>query len=300
MAFAVIQDNDGNRQPTANAAAERRALRGQYRALSTLAQESKDKLSSANCTDLQDALRQVDLLHKRVEKPKEHAVDSEIFKQLTEYGLDMAKKTLRNSQGRAAVDFISCLKANYVQSERPQQAGQTDSAAFDWALLGSKVSTLSLAAPGCSCLLGPLDAEPKARRVARPHHEKKALGTAVCPMEVQGANESESQQTDRNMEQMWEHLKNYQEVTMAQLVCNHSSFSQTVENIFTLSFLVRDQRVELLQRDNGLTVKPVSKNKQGNPGQPPIQFIMDFTMDDWAFMKTMISPKECILPNRKL
>ncbi len=43
---------------------------------------------------------------------------------------------------------------------------------------------------------------------------------------------------------------------MAELVCNSKSFSQTVENLFTLSFLVRDQRAYLSHdEDRGMMVK---------------------------------------------
>ena len=41
----------------------------------------------------------------------------------------------------------------------------------------------------------------------------------------------------RNMEEMWNVLQRG-ECPVADLVCNHSSFAQTVENLFTLAFLV--------------------------------------------------------------
>jgi hypothetical protein len=55
----------------------------------------------------------------------------------------------------------------------------------------------------------------------------------------------DKQETDRNYENMWRQLKTVvgygQTVPFINLVCNHKSFAQTVENIFTLSFLVRTQ-----------------------------------------------------------
>ncbi len=46
------------------------------------------------------------------------------------------------------------------------------------------------------------------------------------------------QETDRVMEDMFDVIAAHTPVGWLELVMNHSSFSQTVENIFTLSFLV--------------------------------------------------------------
>ena len=46
------------------------------------------------------------------------------------------------------------------------------------------------------------------------------------------------QETDRLMEDMFDVIAARQTVGWLELVMNHASFSQTVENIFTLSFLV--------------------------------------------------------------
>ena len=46
------------------------------------------------------------------------------------------------------------------------------------------------------------------------------------------------QETDRIMEEMYAVLEQHQTVGWLELVMNHKDFSQTVENIFTLSFLV--------------------------------------------------------------
>lgn len=52
------------------------------------------------------------------------------------------------------------------------------------------------------------------------------------------ASHPPSQETDRNMEEMWRALQDGGRCPVAELVCNHRSFAQTVENMFTLSFLV--------------------------------------------------------------
>lgn len=80
----------------------------------------------------------------------------------------------------------------------------------------------------------------KARRVGV-RQAKRPAAAEVRPEELKHIHEEEKQETDRNMENMWRQLKRLgagQRVLFTHLVCNHNSFAQTVENIFTLSFLV--------------------------------------------------------------
>lgn len=75
------------------------------------------------------------------------------------------------------------------------------------------------------------------RKVAQ-RQAKKPLGEVVRPEELEQIVESEKQETDRNMEEMFDLLQKLHQCPVPELVCNHNSFAQTIENLFTLSFLV--------------------------------------------------------------
>jgi hypothetical protein len=96
------------------------------------------------------------------------------------------------------------LKASYVHHADPQREGAANPAAFDWAGFGLDVGHLCRWAPGVSCMLGPLEAEAKARKAPAQRRQRQKLAAVVAPEEMDLVEGEDKQETDRNMEEMWE------------------------------------------------------------------------------------------------
>ncbi|KAF6265615.1 Nse4 C-terminal-domain-containing protein [Scenedesmus sp. NREL 46B-D3] len=283
---------------------ERRVLRAEYRSLHSATIAGKENLILNGGDELRVKLTQLEDLHKKVARPREHAVDAEVFAQLTECSLNMIKRGQAANKGRTPADLIRALRQRFI-ADPLMVAGLPSLAAFDWAALGAEASLIHRTAPGISCMLGPLSAEAKARKAIVRQAKRSAAEAVVHPDELQDIHEEEKQETDRNMENMWRQLKRLApgtHVRVTHLVCNHSSFAQTVENIFTLSFLVRDQHVRLLaDAEAGLLVQPVSeaeKHAAQQQGVKAQQFMMSLSMQDWDIMKQLVPRTASMMPHR--
>lgn len=291
--------------PSGQSAADRRQLRVSYRQLHAQAVAGKENIINGG-SDLAKLLEKADALHSKAEKPREHAVDAEVFAQLAQCGLAMIKNGQASHQGRMPGDLIRALRATFLHDPSAAHQPRLQPHDFDWAAVGAAVSGLHRTVPGVSCLLGPLEAQAKAPRVVV-RRARQAVDELTRPQEVETIQDGDKQETDRNYENMWRQLRSVvgigQRVPLIQLVCNHGSFAQTVENIFTLSFLVRDQRVRLVcDPQEGVMAVPVSEEQRTAAAQQgqaqALQFMMSFFMQDWEDMKLLVPADSCIMPHR--
>ena len=233
-------------------------------------------------------------------------MDSSLFNLLSEKTFAATERLLvQHNQGRTVAEFINVLRRNYVLTDNPQEDAMTIPDSFQWEVLGSRLGRLFRAAPGVSCMLGPLDVVIKTRKVAQRQTKPRPTGEAARPEELHEIRENEKQETDRNMEEMWKTLTSQSKCPVAELVCNHESFSQTIENMFTLSFLVRDQKAYLFsEAERGMMVAGVSKNNPvpqqagRRPDEQQLQFVSSFTMEDWEVMKKVVREQDCLTKHR--
>ncbi|PPD78733.1 hypothetical protein GOBAR_DD24336 [Gossypium barbadense] len=80
----------------------------------------------------------------------------------------------------------------------------------------------------------------------QPNREEDATDRRV---DETGAEEKTD--TDRNMAVMFEILRRKRQVKLESLILNRSSFAQAFENLFALSFLVKDGRAEIVVHGSG-------------------------------------------------
>ena len=78
-----------------------------------------------------------------------------------------------------------------------------------------------------------------------PYHLERLNKLQFCCVQLDDSVSEEKTDTDKNMAVMFNILRKNRRVRLENLILNRISFSQTVENLFALSFLVKDGRAEI-------------------------------------------------------
>ncbi|KAL6888340.1 hypothetical protein ACP4OV_009366 [Aristida adscensionis] len=294
MAPAAWEEGEGS-EPQGTA--ERRRLRSRYLAVKNLISDERDEIAKADSDKFEVIITQVDCLHEHVQRPREQIVDAETL-------LDIANTLVtsvrsQSSEGITPSDFVTGLLKKFGQ----QGNLDSEAASLRWGDVGLPVSHVFRAVPGCCTMLGPMDTEVKQRKVPVVSRKRTARPTEnICPEQLADSSEEEKTDTDRNVLLIFDTLRRKKSARLENLVLNRLSFAQTVENIFALSFLVKDGRVEINIDDNGHhIVRPrnaPAANAIASGEASYNHFVFRFDFTDWKLMKEVVAEGGELLPHR--
>jgi len=248
----------------------------------------------------------------QVKKPTEAVLDSEVMNILVHGGVELVRKAAYGGMNYNPDDFVRRLKSRYVEDADLQEQVADNPSLFPWSTLREKrFLTWFRSAPATYHMMGPMSAVPPPKRHAAQRRKRREIvgeGERPDTLEEEDIVDGDhaSKETDKNMEHMWTILgrQNRGCCPMIELCLNHDSFAQTVENIFTLSFLVRDGRVSLQDSEQGIIVTKLSnQNKstqdENEANKERVQFVMSLSMGDWMEWKQIVPPEKTLMPHRQ-
>ncbi|XP_077224712.1 non-structural maintenance of chromosomes element 4 homolog A-like isoform X2 [Tasmannia lanceolata] len=276
---------------------QRRAIRSRYLAVKTLINDERDDISKAGSDTFNSIISEVETLHQLVQKPREQVADAEAL-------LDIANTLVtsvrsQSNEGVTPSDFVTSLLRNFGQQDGSNTETASDS--MCWADVGLAVSHVIRKAPGCCTMLGPMNTELKQRK-AVVQRKRVRPSESTRPEEVDDTDEEGKTDTDKNMLTMFDILRKNKSVRLENLVLNRTSFAQTVENIFALSFLVKDGRAEMTVNDSGRhIVSPRNAPSASAIASGEVtysHFVFRFDYKDWKLMIGLVGNGEELMPNR--
>lgn len=279
---------------------DRRVLRSQYLALINKISDSKDDLTNVDSDKFSRIFNEFENLHQKVQKPREQIADAEAFLDIANTMLSSVKSQSVN--GVSPAEFVNALVNGFGQPSQRIDADESAPVSIKWKDLGLAVCSTVLVSCGCSTMLGPMDTELKERKKAV-YRKRTKPGEGVRPDEVDDTQSEEKTDTDKNMAIMFNVLRQKKRVRLENLVLNRRSFAQTVENLFALSFLSKDGRVEIIVDKNGshfaLPRNAPAANLVASGEVTYNHFVFRFDFKDWKLMSEMVPMGEELMPHRE-
>ncbi|KAK3000019.1 hypothetical protein RJ639_024436 [Escallonia herrerae] len=278
---------------------ERRVLRSRYLAVKNLICDERDDLSSVNSDKFKSIIDEVESLHQHVQKPREQVADAEALLDITNTLVTSVKA--HGSDGVTPADFVNCLLRDFGQQGGASGSTDEGSNSIRWKDLALAVSDIFRGGVGCSTMLGPMSTEVKQRK-AVVHRKRAVRPTEKARPEELAETAEEKTETDKNMSTMFNILRKNRKVKLENLVVNRTSFAQTVENIFALSFLVKDGRAEIKVDEKGCHLVSPRNAPAANAvisGEVSYShFVFRFDFRDWKLMVDSVGDGEELMPHR--
>ncbi|CAL5193538.1 unnamed protein product [Lathyrus oleraceus] len=219
----------------------RRDLRSRYLAVKNMIHgDEQENIAKTDSEVFGSIFNEIENLHQSVTKTREQVADAQALLDITKSLVVSAKG--HSSNGLTPSAFVTHIIEKFGK-RGGTSTGREDCNSIAWKEIGVAVSSVFGGGYGCSTMIGPMDTKIKQKRVCR---KKRLKPTELARPEqlVEGSRE-ERNDTDKTMLTMFNILRKNRSVKLENLVLNRNSFAQTVENLFALSFLVKDGRAEI-------------------------------------------------------
>ncbi|XP_072046290.1 non-structural maintenance of chromosomes element 4 homolog A-like isoform X2 [Amphiura filiformis] len=301
----------------------RRRLRHEYRNLIADTQKNRLDLIKPDNTGLTDVLLNADRLFEQVREnnaTQEAALDSHLMVLVSTLGKQRAQKLQTDfvvfEPAEFAEKLVTYMKGRQLGTGQNQNQ-DVNIRAQAWKEMGQKARHCMRRAPAFHFMLGSFDRERRVKPVKQKPDQnalsEKTLGPAVVPKQLQTMTKGHQEVTTEEVEKMLGILRqvtNYtgagkpdevEPVSYFEFVVNPHSFSQTVENMFHLAFLVKDGHAEVdLDEDKLPVVIPTQPYIEGQSQQriEKKQVIVDIDMQQWKEVIKVFNITEPLIPTR--
>ncbi|XP_033633644.1 non-structural maintenance of chromosomes element 4 homolog A-like isoform X1 [Asterias rubens] len=299
---------------------KRRQLRQDYRSLIAETQKNREELISPDSNGLSETLRRADNLFTQVAKIKcsrEAALDSGLMLLVSSLGKERAQKLHTDFNTFEPTEFAEKL-ITFMSDRRIRNDQGDRNAPFPkegWSKLGQTAKSCFRRAPAFHFILGSFErgeCPAKKKKQTANRQKEKDSGPAVVPKQLVSMEKSHQEVTTEEVERMLGILhqvtsfnqddpSNVDPVSLFEFVINPHSFSQTVENIFHLSFLVKDGHAELkLDPDWLPIIIPKMPYMEGQTKErvDRKQIMMTLHMTQWKEIIEVFEIREPLIPTR--
>jgi len=278
-------------------------VRAGYRSLMEDITTNEEELGdvSGQCQSrLLEYMAQNQALFQQVSAPQEAVLDARVLKQLSRLCRTQAEQMSANITQFNQQEFAEKLMANM---------GGGGISRRKWVILGTQVKSMFKRSPCLTYLYGALDTTPPPPKERKEREPRATQATRVKDLvATKDTIMQEVEASDNQTEQLVQHVfkclvavwreGGKRPVNLFRFVIDPNSFGATIENLFHVSFLVKEGKVDIkVDEDLGLPVIiPVGKARQGEGGQEKKnQVVMNICMEDWERLKEKLNVRRALI-----
>ncbi|XP_035747441.1 non-structural maintenance of chromosomes element 4 homolog A, partial [Egretta garzetta] len=241
--------------------------------------ENREDMLSSRSNRLTEALEEANKLFSGVSRAREAALDAQFLVLASNLGKEKANEL--HSEMTAfdslafAEDLLTFMGINRIEVEENDSDSEGISGGYlpsnAWQKLGEETEKYFRRAPSFHYMLGSFKSDPPVPR-QRIERQKKTTGgeeKRAMPAQLKKMEESHQEATEKEVERilglLQTHFKNDPDtpISFFDLVIDPNSFARTVENIFHVSFIIRDGFARLKLDDDKLPIIEPSKDNKG-------------------------------------
>ncbi|KFQ04956.1 Non-structural maintenance of chromosomes element 4 A, partial [Leptosomus discolor] len=263
--------------------------------------ENREDMLSSRSNRLTEALEEANELFSGVSCAREAVLDAQLLVLVSNLGKEKANELHSDMTAFDSVvfaeDLLTFMGINRIEVEENDSDSEDVSGGYlpgdAWHKLGEEAGKYFRRAPSFHYMLGSFKSDPPVPR-QRIERQKKAAGgeeKRAMPAQLKKMEESHQEATEKEVERilglLQTHFKNDPDtpISFFDLVIDPNSFARTVENIFHVSFIIRDGFAQIKLDDDKLPIIEPSKDNErkenDNSAGARNQVVMSLNHQEW-------------------
>ncbi|XP_060097475.1 non-structural maintenance of chromosomes element 4 homolog A [Heteronotia binoei] len=296
--------------------ATRRLIRQQYRELISVVQQNREMMLSTRNDKLTESLEKANELFGGVSRAREAALDAQFLVLASTLGKEKASQLQSDmtvfDPSAFAEDLLSFMGLNRLDGDQSDSDSEQLASGFlpssAWYTLGEEAKKYFRRAPTFHFMLGTFTADPPVQRPRIERQQKKAGPDEkrAMPKQLERMEESHQEATEKEVERILGYLQSFFKqdpnvpIFFLEFVTDPDSFARTVENMFHVSFLIRDGLARIrLDHDKLPIIEPLypEEGENNQDTQARKQAVISMSYQEWQnIVKTFEISQPMITP----
>ncbi|KAM5335287.1 EP300-interacting inhibitor of differentiation 3 [Glossophaga mutica] len=293
-----------------------RNIRKQYRQLIHTVQQNREDIVNTASDSLTEALEEANVLFDGVSRTREAALDAQFLVLASDLGKEKAKQLNSDMNYFNQVAFCDFLfifvGMNWMEDDEHELSGCDDNIALSfWETVHKEATSWMLRAETFHFIFGSFKSQSSAPRHRSEHHKKAHrmeengdMPTKLRKLDLSSNQEATEKEVERILGLLQTYFRKYPDtpVSYFEFVVDPKSFSRTVENIFYVSFIIRDGFARIrLDQDRLPILEPININQVGEGSDPSShgrkQGVISLSLQDWKNIVATFEISEAMITN---